>query len=347
MPVAIVQAAGGLGRAPSPARTEHGRPVAVLLGLGALLAVGCASPQGGWDYSALAGGQGDSPLVLGSRLSDSPPYFALDPEGLVLFLCRWSTREPIPVSLPPDASTAELRLVREALAAWSEAGLGVTFREVAPVRARMEIRFVQRDSGSPPDSANALADCGVESSPGEHGSVRAELRWASIHLYRDNRDALGRDVPLDEGQLFGSVLHELGHALGFASHPVVGHSVMQRTTEGVEAIAGRVRGGQALEAPNLRALYALPSGAVVGRLVLSPEQTEPVGRLDAAARRLGWKGPYSRVGGGRARYFYRAPAGGAAALTVRGWRRGIQRPSEIVFEPNARARELLGSAAAP
>jgi hypothetical protein len=343
--LAIVRAARSLLRRRDPARTGYGDAVAVFLGLGALLVTGCASPQGGWDYSALPGGPGGSPLVRASRLSDSPPYFAPDQEGLVLFLCRWSTRDPIPVSLPAGASAAELRIVREALAAWSEAGLGVAFREVAPAKARMDIRFVPRVSGSPPDSANALADCAVESSLGEHGTLRAELRWASIHLYRDNRDALGRDVPLDQGQLFGAVLHELGHALGFASHPVLGQSIMQRTTEGVEAIAGRVRGGEELEAPNLRALYALPSGVIVGRLALSPEQMEPVRRLAAAARRLGWKGPYSRVGGGRARYFYRDPAGGAAALSVRAWKRGIERPSEIVFEPNARARELFRSAA--
>jgi len=321
--------------------------LAVFSVLGTLLLLGCASPQGGWDYRALAVDEETLRLVRGSRLSDSPPYFALDDGGLALFLCRWSTPAAIPVSLPPDASEAELQIVRQALAAWSNTGLGVDFREVEPVMARLEIRFVPRVSGSPSGTANALADCRVESVSAKGGSVRAQLRWASIHLYRDNRDALGRDIPLDEEQLFGAVLHELGHALGYASHPVVGQSVMQRTTEGVEAIGARVRAGEALEAPNLRALYALPSGAVVGRLALSTEQLEPVRLLDAAARRLGWAGPYTRVGGGRARYFYRGPAGGAAALKVRAWVKGIDRPSEIEFEPNALALEVLRRAGSP
>ena len=321
--------------------------LAVLPVLGTLVFLGCASPQGGWDYGALTVDEGDLRLVRGSRLSDSPPYFAPDDDGLVLFLCRWSTRAAIPVSLPPDASEAELQIVRQALTAWTKAGLGVDFREVESAIARLEIRFVPRIPGSPSGSANALADCQVESVSEEAGAARAQLRWASIHLYRDNRDALGRDIPLDEGQLFGAVLHELGHALGYASHPVVGQSVMQRTTEGVEAIGVRVRAGDELEAPNLRALYALPSGAIVGRLALSAEQLEPVKRLDAAARRLGWAGPYTRVGGGRARYFYRAPAGGAAALNVGAWKRGIDRPSEIEFEPNALARELLRRGGSP
>ena len=328
-------------------RDPRRRRVPIALAFGIWLAQGCAAPQGGWDYSDLRVKEGVSAVVLDSRLSDSPPYFAPNGDGLVLFLCRWPTEDPIPVSLPPDATPAELRLLRMALGAWMNAGLGVRFSEVAPSAARLEIRFVPRIAGSPPVSANALADCYVESTLAAGGAVRAYLRWASIHLYRDNRDELGRDVPLDESQLFGAVLHELGHALGYAEHPAVGGSVMQRTTEGVEAIGARVRAGDDFEAPNLRALYALPSGTIVGHRTLAGPQRDALEDLDTATRHLGWTGPYTRVGGGRGRYFYRGPSGSAAALKVSPWKRGIDRPREIQFVPNTLAREILPRADSP
>ncbi|UCE87444.1 MAG: hypothetical protein JSU66_06955, partial [Deltaproteobacteria bacterium] len=61
---------------------------------------------------------------------------------MTLFLCRFDTALPVLVSLPADASEGEARAVRTALRAYENAGLGVRFREVAPARANVEIRFV-------------------------------------------------------------------------------------------------------------------------------------------------------------------------------------------------------------
>ncbi len=317
-------------------------------GFGLLVLVtvpGCAPSLGGWEVTDLSEEQGSLPVVRDSRLSDSPPHMAPYGEGLVLFLCRWSVQQPIPVSLPPDADPRELRILRLALKAWSSAGIGVAFREVEPAEARLELRFVSAGPGSPTGSGNALADCAIATEGGRvvlrEGRVPAEIRWASIYLNRQERDALGRPVALGDDQLLGTVLHELGHALGYAAHPVLGASIMQRTTDEVRKLGARVAGGAAFSDPNLSALYALPRGVVVGELKLSPAEVGLFARFDAEARAYGLEGPYSRVGDVRARYFYRGAGGVPFALRLSTWREDIVQPGRLGVEPNAAAAGLL------
>lgn len=316
-----------------------------------LIAGGCAAPGGGWDYSDLPGGLGEEPRVRDSRLFDSAPHLVPWEGGLLLFLCRWSGEGPIPVSLPPDADSRELRILREALDAWSTAGLGIHFREVPSEEARLEILFVSRGKGSPRGTGDALADCGIEREEGQvvvRGErVRAEIVWASVHLVRRAEDPLGRWISLEDDELLGAALHELGHALGYSAHPLLGVSIMQRTTDEVRKMGGRVAAGKSLVDPNLEALYSLPSGVIVGEVRLSPEPMRRLARFEAGARRAGLVGPYSRVGDKSARYFYRDAQGTPFALGVRGWPRVISQPAKIIFEANAPAQILLRMDALP
>jgi hypothetical protein len=116
---------------------------------------------------------------------------------------------------------------------------------------------------------------------------------------------------------------------------------MQRTTDEVRKIGARVASGAPLVDPNLRALYALPSGVVVGRIPLSPDSARLLGRFDTNARKVDLDGPFSRVGDTRTRYFYRGDQGAAYALTARPWRQGRGKTAEIAFEANAAAQVLL------
>ena len=309
------------------------------------LAAACAAPHGGWNYSDLPAGLGDRAEVRNSRLFDSAPHWVPSGQGLLLFLCRWPDPGPIPVSLPQDADSRELRILRVALAAWSNAGLGIRFKEVAPDAARLEILFAPSGDGSPGGSGNALADCAIEIGPNgvvvEKGQVQARIVWASIHLNRRQVDALGREMALDDDQLLGAALHELGHALGYSGHPVQGASIMQRTTDEVRKIGARVASGAPLVDLNLRALYSLPSGVVVGRIPLEPDSARLLARFNTNAREVGLDGPFSRVGDTRTRYFYRGDQGSAYALTARHWRPGGGKTAEIAFEANAAAQVLL------
>jgi len=306
---------------------------------------------GGWGYDGLPEPWQSQPVVVGSRLLDAPPQFAPGDEGLVLFLCRWSKSEAIPVSLPPDASLAELVTLRQALAAWASSGIGVRFVETSPAKARLEIRFVPKPLHSRLGTGNALADCAVELEGGKarvrDGRVRAELRWASVHLIRQDRDALGREVKLDAAQLLGAALHELGHALGYSAHPVSARgSVMSQTTEDVHRIGAVVAAGGSFSDPNLAALYALPNGIQVGQAGLSEANRALMARLDSVARGAELSGPYSRVGDRRARYFYRGPHGDPFALKVSNFRAALSSSAGFAFELNPRARRLMESGGA-
>jgi hypothetical protein len=233
-----------------------------------------------------------------------------------------------------------------ALEAWSNAGLGIRFQEVVPAAARMEIVFAPVGKGSPRGSGDALADCAVDIGPVgaviDEGRVQARIVWASIHLSRGKIDVLGREIALDDDELLGAVLHEMGHALGYSGHPVQGHSIMQRTTDEVRKIGVRVASGAPLVAPNLRALYALPSGVVIGHIPLPSASARFLEHFDANAKRVGFRGPYSRVGDLHARYFYRDAQRVPYAVTTRLWLRSRAEPGEISFEANAAAKVLLG-----
>jgi hypothetical protein len=316
------------------------------------LAQGCVPGLGGWQYDALPDPWKTTPGVRDSRLFDAPPHFAPWGDGLALFLCRWSRTEAIGVSLPGDASPAELRILRRALAAWASSGIGVRFAEVSPARARLEIRFVPKPLHSGLGTGNALADCAVELEDGQarvrDGRVEAELRWASVHLIRQDRDAVGREVELDRDQLLGAALHELGHALGYSAHPVrAGGSVMSRTTEDVRRIGAAAAAGKPFSDANLMALYALPNGLWVGHVGLSEAARARLGTFDRAAREAGLSGPYSRVGDDAGRYFYRGSDGAPFALRVPDFRRDLVSGAGIDFLLNPRAEALLGGESAP
>ena len=262
---------------------------------------GCTPGQGGWSVEALGQRHPRLDRHSGHRLGDARPYFAPAAQGLVLFLCRWNTDRPIPVSLPGDARADEQERLRRALAAWEGAGLGIRFREEPRSRARLRIEFVEPgEAGKPSGTANTATDCGVQLPPdGIDGSARfvdARVVRASIHLRRENADLLGRSAELSPDRRLGVAIHELGHALGFPSHAVVGNSIMGRSVDHVRRVGRDVLAGEPLGDPTLPALYAVPSGVVVGHVALSPENRARLNRLRALAREHRWDGPEVRVG---------------------------------------------------
>jgi hypothetical protein len=261
----------------------------------------CTPGQGGWDPASLAPHAERLGRHAGHRLADARPYFAPAAGGVVLFLCRWPDGRAIPVSLPEDATAPERERLRGALRAWEAEGLGVVFEEVPRPSARIRIDFVARSGEEgPAGSANTAADCRVKLHQGRvemnHGAVSAELVRASIHLRRENLDLLERPVPLADDRALGTVLHEIGHALGFPSHAASGNSLMGRSVSHVRRAGSRVLRGERIGDPTLRALYALPSGVVVGHAVLLGETRLRLNELQVRAQAEGWDGPEVRVG---------------------------------------------------
>lgn len=308
----------------------------------------CVPAQGGWDIDSL---EARYPVLAaqhgGSRLSDAPPYLVAREHEVALLVCRWSVREAIPVKLPSDEiSERELAALRAALRAWERKGLGVRFREVPRIDIGIEIRLVDAADSSfaLARTGDTIADCAIPA-PGAASTsfdpVPAELRFASIYLRRQNFDTLGRPQPLSSAHLTGAALHELGHALGFTGHVAHGQSIMIRAKEVAARAGERVLAGGDFDAAALQALYALPSGTVVGTRSYARGEREKLRALSLAARAGGWRGPVARVGGQIAQLRWRRPGGGFGVLEIRDWVRVLRSGEAIVFVPNRRARSAL------
>lgn len=320
---------------------------AVLAGVCVAASAGCVPARGGWDAARLE----RSHPALGEsrhRLRDLAPHFVPGEGALVLFLCRWPTDRPVPVVLPSDADPNEQAMLRRALAAWAEAGLGVGFREVAETEEGIVIRFVRTgDEGPLPAGAgDTLADCRVRGSTAPGAPLDAHLQFASVHLRRDQPDWLGRPRPLDPDERLGAALHELGHALGFSSHVAAGDSILRSSPEIARRMGAAARRGEWTGDANVAALYAVPSGVVVGRLPLAAERASVFARLGAAARAAGMAGPYTRVGNRSARLFYRADGQAPVAIRALPWPSPDGDTRRVALAPNAPARRLLEDASA-
>jgi len=323
------------------------------LALAALAVTGlaaCVPARGGWDERALAARHAELDAHAGNRLADALPHLQPDRDGAALFLCRWSTAAPIPVSLPADASDLERELLRLALRAWSEAGLGIRFVEVKRSPG-LEIRFAnpERDGWAPRGAGDTVADCAISAdfeAEARIDRVPADMSFASVYLQRSERDALGRVRALERDELLGAALHEVGHALGFAGHVVSGRSVMTAAPEISRSHGRRVLEGQAFADATLAALYALPSGVVVGRVEIAAEQRSVLSRLRGIALEARWQGPWSRVGDQSARLLWRERGGASAALELADWPARVRTGEVGVLEPNARAQSALHAVAA-
>ena len=203
--------------------------------------------------------------ALGSErarfLSQTTPYVFPSKGSLVLFLCRWDTRAPIPYALGADATSEERSLTALVLRAWERAGLGVHFLEVpSGVNAPFEIVFrpqVQTDTGE--GAGRTVADCQL-SQAGDTSSagapLAAELVFASIWISRRTPpDWRGHTRVMVPEEIVGTLAHEVAHALGFQGHIRGQGSVLERSHEEIVAKGRRLLAGEALRDSALWALF--------------------------------------------------------------------------------------------
>jgi hypothetical protein len=258
--------------------------------------------------------------VEGQRLADLRPYYLPARGWLTLFACRWPDGAAIPVELPGDADAGERRALEAALAAWEGAGLGLRFERGARRGFGIEIRL--RDAATA-YQAYSVVDCAVDAAGLEAAGdvLPARLVTASLELVRG------------DPRLAGTALHELGHALGFQGHARRGDSVMLHDIDAVRRAGERALAGRPFADAALAALYALPSGAVLGRLALPPGRSQPVDDLFTRASARGWLGPLLRVGDREGRIAWLDPATGeTTSLRIGGLEQARSDPARLVLE---------------
>ncbi len=308
-----------------------------------VLLAGCAS--GPVDTEALARRHPRLAGVPGHRLYATTPYVWPRAGLVTFFLCRWPSDAVIPVALSPTASADERTAVEAALHAWEAAGLGIRFARVPRGREQMTILF---EDGTVETALGdgvgvTLVDCRLGSGEEAGDPLVAEISGAVVRLGRRTpKDVRHHDSPLTQEQIAGIALHEIGHALGFQGHVSYGNTAMVRSGDDVTSRGRALLRGERPNDPTLRALYAVPSGAVVKRSPVSPARTEEVDRLAEAAARLGMRGPYIRVGDVDGRVFWRDAGGEEFGVGVADVLRTLRSPERLVLLPEPGARALIG-----
>lgn len=319
-----------------------GRGAGALLA-GLLLVAGCVEPRA-TAIDARFPALRDIPS---HRLADAHPFVLPSASRVTLFFCRWPRDSPLPVSLPLDASPDERAAIETALRAWEGAGLGVRFVTVAGGSAPIEIRFEDEALaiGSGGDLGNAVVDCRLAplSEQTEPGVVRgAELARARLRIARKTAPSWqGKARPLSQAELTGTLLHELGHALGFEGHARRGDTAMVREVEKIPRAGAALLAGARFADPTLRALYQLPNGAVLSSTPVEAWRTDLVDRMARLAEREDLDGPYARVGETAARIFWRDHRGAEYGLIVIHVTEAIRRPATARVVPEARTRRAL------
>jgi hypothetical protein len=303
----------------------------VLISLSIVPLLGCVAPVGGWNTSQLEEYGATLGHHSGQRLDDTPPYFLPNGESALLFLCRFETQQPVRVSLPENATQNQLVGLRLALNGWSEAGLGLRFVEVPSAEANIDIRLVSgsadlnpKQQGNRGHAGYTTSDCQVDDHSDSASTFPGELPAALVHatvlLWPTRADMLGQPVPLSADEFVGVALHELGHALGFPGHLANDAGVMSKSTDVVRGYGRGLRKGLGFASPTLAALYALPSGIVLGRVAFAPGEAQVWERASQLARSSGWEGLFVRVGSSHASIFWRDGRRSRAVLRVPGYR---------------------------
>lgn len=306
---------------------------------------GCA--HGPVDTDSLAHRHPALSALAGSHLDETTPYVWPRAGTLTLFVCRWPAGAPIPVAFPIDTSEEEAAALEAALRAWEAAGLGVRFERVEPGAELLTIRFEDESTGTATGEGvgATIAECRLADAGAGGDPLPAQMRGAVVRVARRTpKNPLHRDRALTQEQVAGIALHEIGHALGFQGHVSYGDTAMVRSRDDIAARGRAVLKGERISDATLRALYAVPSGTVVGRRTVGPARTEAVDRLAEAAGRLGLRGPFVRVGDRDGRVFWRDAEGEEYGVVVADLARSLKDPGWLVLLTEPRTKALLGEA---
>lgn len=322
------------------------RPAAVWIAALLLCVLACVPPRGGWDSEAVQRATPGLAALGDHRLGDMVPFpaFAIGAEGdasarVELVACRFARDSTVHVAAAGPGWSDEL--VARALAALAEplAPLGLTLasRDAPPA----EIEIVASEglgADAPPGLGDTLVECDV-SRAGTGGAARGVVTRAEIRMRRSGFDGAGRLRRTEDEAWLGALLHELGHALGFAGHVATDRSLMVRDQGILRALGRDVLRGRSIADPTLAALYQLEPGQRLGVRPLSAvglKWTEAVLALDRRRQAAG----HARValvasaGDREARITFRYADGARLGLRFPGWAEGIRSGGPLLAVPD-------------
>ena len=294
-------------------------------------------------FAATALGAGCASLA-GDPLTELHPVVWLADAEVELLTCRFTTQDPIGVSLDADASEEETQALDRALAAWERAGLGVRFLRVPRDGAQIHVVFaagpLARADGSS-GAGRARADCLLTLGP-EGQAAGVQMVVARVEIAREiGPNWKGKMQPLTPDERMGTLIHELGHALGYQGHVRRGEDAMRGTPESIRRMGRAVAGGAAVQSGALQALYALPTGTRLQAVPVDRWQTHNVDRMARVAAAEGLAGPFLRAGDAAARIFWRGAGDKEYGFLVPEIEEVARDPQAALALPEARTRAVL------
>ncbi len=332
------------------------------------LLLGCVSSVGGWDDSALLEAEPQLAAIPGQRIGDMTPYPAIEDGRLLLVACRYAEGGPVPVSVSVLGSGSGAGTASQAgpgrVADWAALAIGAVGDAVPGVELTMLregewtpglMRVIEIVSIEDPEAeipyglADTLSECDVSRTQDSRNVIRGSLTRSEIRIRRLLRDQLGRARSASEAEWIGALMHELGHALGFAGHAAVGDSLVLLEESRLRALGRRALEGEPVPAPNLTALYSLAPGRILGEAEVSAQAREMMVAVEALVAdrnaRLGTAtGPFASTGDQAARLVWRWAGGLRVELRFPFWRREIERGHSITVLPGEATRGALARA---
>jgi hypothetical protein len=276
----------------------------------ALLALGCAG------------------LAAPERAWRERPYVWASAGRIELRSCRFATDAPVGVALARGATPAEAEALDVALRAWEGALPGLRFRrdDAGAIRVRFTDGPLVAADGAHVAGLTS-ADCRYDPATG-----RGALAAASIELARRAPpDRNGRERTLEPEERVGTLVHELGHALGAAGHAASSDDALGAGAEALRRAGRRALAGEPARSPALRALYAGPPGALLESAPLDEWRTAELDGLARSAREQRLDGPYLRAGEAVGRIFWRDAAGREWGFRVPGLAELAHDPTQLLL----------------
>ncbi|MBW2713974.1 MAG: hypothetical protein JRC77_09515 [Deltaproteobacteria bacterium] len=301
-----------------------------------LLGLGCASPTY-WDLQTFEARNPRLSHIEGQRLGDITPYFFPHQQRLYAFTCRWPDKARVQVWLSPEATPEEVELLDFGLKQFSTNAPQVSVsKTLNRDQADIVVEFAteSRSGELGLGTGSALVDCqlSVASLGSSRQRVDATLVRADVLIARRTPpDVRDRTRLLTQEEKLGALVHELGHAMGFQGHVQNGRSVMTANRDEIVLWSRAVLRGEQKVDPNLRALYALPSGSVLAIKPLAREQTALIDGFVAMAKDKGYQGPYLRVGDQSARLVWEGAQGGQAGFILLKPQSSLLHPEKFVL----------------